>query len=65
MKKAGIALDDRKLLVFRKRLTDAGFAYEDGGAPSPGVTLLTVKFQEEDFGKLSDVIAKANAECAR
>lgn len=61
--KAGIALDDWKLPVFRKRLEEAGYTYEDAGAPSPGVTMLTVQFTDQ--AALQQVVVAANAECAR
>lgn len=40
--KVGIAVDDYKLPVYRKGITEAGFAYEDGGALTGSATLLTV-----------------------
>ena len=63
MPKAGIALDDWKLPVFRKALTDAGYTYEDGGAAGPGLTILHVPFT--DAAALTRVVADANAECTR
>lgn len=61
--KAGIAVDDWKLPVFRRRLEQAGYAYEDAGAPSGGVTILTVQFTDQ--AHLTQVVTEANAECAR
>lgn len=61
--KAGIALDDWKLPVFRQRLTEAGYTYEDAGAPMPGLTMLTVHFTDQEA--LTKVVRAANEECAR
>jgi hypothetical protein len=61
--KAGIAVDDWKLPVFRRRLAAAGYSYQDGGAPTPGVTLLTV--QTDDILKLKRVLEQCQAECAK
>lgn len=41
--KAGIALDNWKLPIFRKLLTEAGYEYEDGGPLTAASTLLTVE----------------------
>jgi hypothetical protein len=62
MGKAGIALDDWKLPVFRRRLKKAGYAYEDGGAPAPNCTLLMVEYSDREA--LTAVIAECQAECA-
>ena len=59
--KAGIAVDDWKLPVFRKRLTEAGLTYEDGGALTSGVTLLTVK--TNNILKLKTLLEKCQREC--
>lgn len=61
--RAGIMLDDYKLPVFRKALTDAGYEYKDGGAPKPGLTLLTVQFTDQEA--LRRVIEDAADECKR
>lgn len=61
--KAGIALDDWKLPVFRQRLEQAGYTYEDAGAPAPGLTMLTVHFTDQ--AALTEVVKQANAECTR
>jgi hypothetical protein len=59
--KAGIAVDNWKLPVFRKRLTEAGFEYQDAG-PMPGdVTLLTV--ETDDPEKLQRTLEQCQAEC--
>lgn len=63
MKVAGIALDDWKLPIFRKRLTEAGFKYEDAGPLTPNVTLLRVK--TDNMMRLAQVIQTCQNECAR
>jgi ribosomal protein L10 len=59
--KAGIAVDDWKLPVFRKRLTAAGFEYEDAGAFTGNTTLLTVK--TDNMFTLKKVLEECQAEC--
>lgn len=63
--KAAIALDDWKLPVFRKRLTEAGFKYEDAGEATPGTTFLTVHYDAADFLKLAQVVRVSADQCAR
>ncbi len=52
--KAGIAVDNWKLPVFRQQLTAAGFSYSDGGSITADTTLLTV--ETSDLLKLKNVI---------
>lgn len=61
--KAGIAVDNWKLPVFRKRLTEAGYAYEDGGAITAEATLLTV--ETNNMLALKKVLEKCQTECRR
>ncbi len=61
--KAGILVDDWKLPVFRRRLTEAGYDYEDGGAPRPGITILKVK--TDKVMELADLLKECQDECAR
>lgn len=61
--KAGIAVDNWKLPVFRKRLTDAGFEYKDAGALTHDTTLLQV--ETDDMIALKTVIERCQLECAR
>lgn len=61
--KAGIAVDDWKLPIFRKRLTEAGYDYEDAGALTAGTTLLTV--ETGDMLALTKVLEACQAECRR
>jgi hypothetical protein len=62
--KAGVAVEDWKLPVFRKRLTDAGFSYTDAGEMINGTTLLHVQFAYmEALPALRLVLQEAQAEC--
>lgn len=61
--KAAIALDDWKLPVFRKRLTEAGYQYQDAGAFAGANTLLTV--ETDDFLALKKVIEACQTECRK
>lgn len=61
--KAGIALDDWKLPVFRRRLTEAGYDYVDGGCLTPGTTILTV--ETDNMLALKKVLEACQAECRR
>ena len=61
--KAGIAVDNWKLPIFRKRLTEAGFIYEDGGDLFGNCTLLMV--ETDDVERLEKVIRKSNSECRK
>lgn len=61
--RAGIAVDDWKLPVFRKRLTEAGYEYQDGGALKADATLLTV--ETTDMLALKKVIERCQAECRK
>ncbi len=59
--KAGIGVDNWKLPVFRKRLNEAGYEYQDGGAITEDTTLLTV--ETGDMFALKKVLEKCQAEC--
>lgn len=61
--KVGIAVDDWKLPVFRKRLSEAGYTYADGGAITAGATLLTV--ETADALALKKVIERCQRECRK
>lgn len=61
--KAGIAVDNWKLPVFRRRLTEAGYTYHDGGALTHDTTLLTV--ETSDVLALKEVIEACQAECRK
>lgn len=59
--KAGIAVDNWKLPIFRKRLNEAGYEYEDSGALTHDTTLLMV--ETGDVLALKKVIEACQAEC--
>lgn len=59
--KAGIAVDNWKLPVFRKRLTEADYTYVDAGALTHDTTLLQV--ETDDMIALSYVIMACQDEC--
>ncbi len=61
--KAGIAVDNWKLPVFREELTQAGYEYEDGGALTADATLLTV--ETDNFLALKKVLEKCQARCRK
>jgi hypothetical protein len=61
--KAGIAVDDWKLPVFRKRLTEAGYEYRDAGAFTADTTILHVK--TNDILALKKVLDAGQAECRK
>jgi hypothetical protein len=61
--KAGIAVDDWKLPVFRRRLTEAGYTYEDAGPLTGAVTLL--KVETDNLLKLKATLEECQAECAK
>lgn len=61
--KAGIAVDDWKLPVFRKRLTEAGYTYEDAGPFTDGTTMLHVK--TNNILALKKVLEACQAECRK
>lgn len=61
--KAGIVVDDYKLVVFRRRLEEAGYTYTDKGAPTPNTTLLHVEFTDQEA--LRKVLEGAADECKR
>lgn len=61
--KAGIAVDDWKLPVFRKRLTAAGYDYRDAGQLIGDTTLLQV--ETNDILALKRVLEACQAECRK
>ena len=61
--RAGIAVDNWKLPVFRKGLTDAGYEYEDGGPLTGDTTML--KVETDDPAALKSLLERCQAECAR
>lgn len=61
--KAGIAVDDWKLPVFRKLLTEAGYEYTDAGPLTTDTTLLMV--ETSDVLALKRVIENCQAQCRK
>ena len=61
--KAGIAVDNYKLPVFRRRLKEAGYKYEDGGALTGDTTLLAV--ETDDILALKELLEKCQSESRR
>lgn len=59
--KAGIGVDNWKLPVFRKRLSEAGFKYSDAGPLTGGTTLLTV--ETNNMLALKKVLERCQSEC--
>lgn len=65
IKMAGIAIDAWKLPVFSKRLTNAGFTYEQKPGLDPGTYILKVPAALVDLQQLAQVCLAANTEAAR
>lgn len=61
MKTAGIAIDDWKLDVFKRRLTEAGYTYSVRPGLTKGTLLLKVPYTDRDA--LTKVIQAAVNEC--
>ena len=61
--RVGIAIDDWKLPVFKRRLTEADFTFEQRVGVTPDTLMLYVETKE--FNRLGCVIEDAAAECAR
>jgi len=61
--KACIAVDDWKLKVFRKRLTEAGFEYTEAGQLTGNSTLLQI--ETDDVPALKLVFEQCQTECAK
>jgi hypothetical protein len=59
--KAGIAVDNWKLPVFRKRLSEGGYEYTDAGPLTGDATLLTVK--TNNMFALKALLERCQAEC--
>ena len=61
--KVGIAVDNWKLPVFRRRLEAAGYRYEDGGGLTQDATILTV--ETTDILALKKVIEACQNDCRK
>ena len=59
--KAGIAVDDYKLSIYRAGLEKAGYAYTDAGALTVATTLLHV--ETDDLEALRAVLERCELEC--
>ena len=59
--RAGVAVDDWKLPVFRKRLRKAGFDFKEVGPLTDGTTLLTV--ETNNMLALKKVLERCQSEC--
>jgi hypothetical protein len=60
--RASIAIDDWKLEIFERHLSQAGYAYHRGLGPTPDVLLLYVETANLDA--LAIVVNAANVEAA-
>jgi hypothetical protein len=65
MKNIGIAIDEWKLTIFTRRLTEAGFSFGQTKGVSPNTLFLSVIVEEEKINKLAIVIQCANNEAHR
>lgn len=63
MKIAGVIVDDYKLSVFRRVLTEAGYTYTEQPGPTPMTTTMMVKYTW--VASLKPVIEQAMKECAK
>lgn len=60
--KAGIAIDDWKLAIFKRHLQQAGYVFKNAGVLAPGTLLLQV--ETTNVVALSEVLKAANTEAA-
>ena len=60
--KAGIAIDDWKLSIFDRHLSQAGYSYEKGPGVTSDTLFLTVT--TDDAAALEKVVRSANIEAA-
>lgn len=61
--RAGIVVDNYKLPVFRKRLTEAGYTYTNAGAFTGDTTILHV--ETDNAIKLHALLKRCQAECRK
>lgn len=59
--RVGIGVDNWKLPIFRKRLTEAGYQYEDAGPLTGDTTLLTV--ETNNMLALKKLLEQCQNEC--
>lgn len=62
MMKAGIAIDDWKLPIFERHLSQAGYQFKNAGRLTTGTLLLQVETTNPEA--LAGVVAAANTEAA-
>jgi len=62
MQKAGIAIDEWKLPIFKRHLEGAGYSFENAGRFTAGSLMLRV--DTTNLEALCEVIKAANAEAA-
>jgi hypothetical protein len=58
--KAGIAIDNWKLSIFERRLTNAGFSFKKNGGLTADTMVLTV--ESNNLERLAEVVKAANGE---
>jgi hypothetical protein len=61
--RAGIAIDEWKLPIFKRHLLDAEFEYTQTCGPAPDTLMLYV--ETTDLNRLARVVKAANSEAAR
>lgn len=61
--KAGVVIDSWKLTIFKRRLDEAGYFYEEHAGPMRDTITLRVEFQNQDA--LAVVVRAANTEAAK
>ena len=61
--RVAIAIDDWKLPLFERHLTQSGYAFKNAGALTPGTLILTV--ETTNGAALAIVVKAANDEAAR
>ena len=63
MIKCGIAIDDWKLEIFEKHLTEAGYTFVKAAGLAPNVSILSVETGTPI--ELQKLLTVANSECAK
>jgi hypothetical protein len=61
--KAAVAIDEWKLLIFKKALDKKGYKYTKHQTEVPQVLILKVEY--EDLGKLTAIVRKTDKKAAR
>lgn len=63
MLRAAIGIDDWKLPIFERYLSEAGFTYEQGAGVTADTLMLYV--ETDDLNRLAQVVKTANTAAAR